>query len=99
MCFATHMEHILLVCNYIHHYFSSQKTLSGAGKTISLYRYIRGVTRKRLGSTSFNIFSSELNVNGYPFKKSNSFLNKGQLFKEKNLLLQSKFFTLRVDPI
>ena len=47
----------------------------------------------------FNIFSSELNVNGYPFKRSNSPQNKGQLVNGKNLLLQSKFFPLRVDPI
>ena len=48
----------------------------------------RGVmTRRTPGSTGFNIFSSELNVNGYPFKRSKSLLNKGQLLKGKNLLL------------
>ena len=57
------------------------------------------VARRRPGSTGFNIFSSELSVNGYPFKRSNSLLDKGQLSIEKNLLLQSKFFPLRVDPV
>ena len=51
-----------------------------------------GVARRRPGSTGFNTILSELNVNGYPFKRSNFLLNKGQLFKGKNLLLESKFF-------
>ena len=56
-------------------------------------------SHERPGSTGFIKFSSELNVTEYPFKKSNSLLNKGRLFKGKNLLLKGKFFPLRVDPI
>ena len=51
-----------------------------------------GVARRRLGSTGFNIFSSELNVNGYLFKRSNSLLDKGQLIKGKNLLYRLIFY-------
>ena len=29
----------------------------------------RGVARRRPGSTGFNILPSQLNLNGYPFKK------------------------------
>ena len=47
----------------------------------------RGVARRRPGSTGLNIFSYELNMNGYPFKRSKSLLNKAQLLKGKNLLL------------
>ena len=35
---------------------------------------LRGGTRRRHGSTGFNILSSQLNLNGHPFKKSNSLL-------------------------
>ena len=38
-------------------------------------------------------------LNGYPFKRNNSLLDKGPLLKGKNLLLLSKFFPLRVDSI
>ena len=37
----------------------------------------RSVARRRLGSTGINIFSSELNVNGYSFRRSNFIINKG----------------------
>ena len=53
----------------------------------------KGVARWRPGSPGFNIFSSGLNVNRYPFKRSNSLLDKGQLLKGKN------FFPLGVDTI
>ena len=43
----------------------------------------KGVARRRPGSTGFDIFSSELNVNGYSFKRSNPLLDKGQLLKKK----------------
>ena len=52
----------------------------------------KGVVRRRPGSTGFDIFSSELNVNGYSFKRSNSLFDKGQLFKAR----EGRFSHMRV---
>ena len=46
----------------------------------------RGIARRGLEAPAQHI-SSELNVNGCLFKRSNSLLDKGQLFKGKNLIL------------
>ena len=46
-----------------------------------------GALPEDLEAQASTYFHLELNVNGYPFKRSNSLLDKGQLFKGKNLLL------------
>ena len=61
--------------------------LLNSDQSKGVFSYSRGVARRWPGSTGFSIFSSELNVNGYPFKNGNSLLDKGQLLKGKNLLL------------
>ena len=38
-------------------------------------------------------------MNGYPFKRSNSLLDKGQLFKGKNLLLQEQILSFKSSPV
>ena len=60
---------------------------------------IRGVARRKPGSTDFNIFSSELNVNGTLSKEASPFSIRVNSSKEKKLLLQRIVFPLRVDPI
>ena len=59
---------------------------------------IRDVARRKPGSTDFNIFSSELNVNGYPFKRSKSLLNKGQPLKGKKCSYKGSTLSFKSRP-